>query len=82
MNAFPASIGPLESTGQMRMFASVSNLENGQSIPKCLTGCVCDPSKHTGNCAEESGQCECLPQFTGPNCDQCGLKWVGRNGQI
>lgn len=33
--------------------------------------CVCDPSKHTGNCAEETGKCECLPQFTGPNCDKC-----------
>ncbi|KAL3115246.1 hypothetical protein niasHT_010876 [Heterodera trifolii] len=33
--------------------------------------CRCDPTKHTGNCAESTGQCECLPQFTGPNCDQC-----------
>ncbi|KAI6239109.1 Laminin alpha [Aphelenchoides fujianensis] len=33
--------------------------------------CVCDPTKHTQNCAEETGVCECLPQFTGPNCDQC-----------
>uniref|UniRef100_A0A914HLW9 Uncharacterized protein n=1 Tax=Globodera rostochiensis TaxID=31243 RepID=A0A914HLW9_GLORO len=33
--------------------------------------CRCDPTKHTGNCAEESGNCECLAQFTGPNCDQC-----------
>lgn len=30
--------------------------------------CICDPKKHTQNCAEETGQCECLPQFTGPNC--------------
>ncbi|KAH7701646.1 laminin alpha [Aphelenchoides avenae] len=33
--------------------------------------CSCDPTKHTGNCADETGICECLPQFTGPNCDQC-----------
>ncbi|KAI1731321.1 laminin EGF domain-containing protein [Ditylenchus destructor] len=33
--------------------------------------CVCDPEKHTSNCAEETGECECKPQFTGPNCDQC-----------
>ncbi|KAI6235067.1 Laminin alpha [Aphelenchoides besseyi] len=35
--------------------------------------CVCDPTKHTQNCAEETGICECLPQFTGPNCDQCAV---------
>uniref|UniRef100_A0A0K0F7N6 Laminin subunit alpha-5 (inferred by orthology to a human protein) n=1 Tax=Strongyloides venezuelensis TaxID=75913 RepID=A0A0K0F7N6_STRVS len=33
--------------------------------------CSCDPSKHTGRCSEGTGKCECLPQFTGENCDQC-----------
>ncbi|KAI3421113.1 hypothetical protein GPALN_014738 [Globodera pallida] len=35
--------------------------------------CRCNPTKHTGNCAEESGNCECLAQFTGPTCDQCAV---------
>uniref|UniRef100_A0A915EU80 Laminin subunit alpha n=1 Tax=Ditylenchus dipsaci TaxID=166011 RepID=A0A915EU80_9BILA len=39
--------------------------------PDVCQACVCDPTKHTGNCAEETGKCECLPQFTGPECDQC-----------
>ncbi|CAD5221244.1 unnamed protein product [Bursaphelenchus xylophilus] len=33
--------------------------------------CDCDPGKHTHRCAEKTGKCECLPQFTGENCDQC-----------
>uniref|UniRef100_A0A7E4ULG0 Laminin subunit alpha-1 n=1 Tax=Panagrellus redivivus TaxID=6233 RepID=A0A7E4ULG0_PANRE len=33
--------------------------------------CQCDPTKHNGKCAAETGKCECLPQFTGENCDQC-----------
>lgn len=33
--------------------------------------CQCDPGKHLNKCAEETGVCECLPQFAGPNCDQC-----------
>ncbi|KAK0397427.1 hypothetical protein QR680_002123 [Steinernema hermaphroditum] len=33
--------------------------------------CSCDPSKHNGKCAEETGKCQCLPQFVGENCDQC-----------
>ncbi|TMS36985.1 hypothetical protein L596_004022 [Steinernema carpocapsae] len=33
--------------------------------------CSCDPSKHNGKCAEETGKCECLQQFVGENCDQC-----------
>lgn len=33
--------------------------------------CSCNPEKHTGACADGTGTCECLPQFTGPNCDQC-----------
>uniref|UniRef100_A0A915EV46 Uncharacterized protein n=1 Tax=Ditylenchus dipsaci TaxID=166011 RepID=A0A915EV46_9BILA len=29
--------------------------------PDVCQACVCDPTKHTGNCAEETGKCECLP---------------------
>ncbi|CAD5215290.1 unnamed protein product [Bursaphelenchus okinawaensis] len=35
--------------------------------------CDCDPAKHTHRCAEGTGKCECLPQFTGENCDQCAV---------
>uniref|UniRef100_A0A0N4ZLJ9 Laminin subunit alpha n=1 Tax=Parastrongyloides trichosuri TaxID=131310 RepID=A0A0N4ZLJ9_PARTI len=39
--------------------------------------CTCDPSKHTGNCRNDDGLCECLPQFTGPNCDKCSPGYYG-----
>uniref|UniRef100_A0A915PQH1 Laminin subunit alpha n=1 Tax=Setaria digitata TaxID=48799 RepID=A0A915PQH1_9BILA len=33
--------------------------------------CVCDPTKHTGDCEDETARCICKPQFTGENCDRC-----------
>ncbi|KAG8228153.1 hypothetical protein J437_LFUL002807 [Ladona fulva] len=35
--------------------------------------CHCDDYYSTGNCAEGTGQCECRPQFTPPNCDSCSF---------
>ncbi|VDK44418.1 unnamed protein product [Anisakis simplex] len=35
--------------------------------------CHCDPTKHTGICAEETAKCECKAQFVGENCDQCAM---------
>ncbi|XP_071835637.1 laminin subunit alpha-like isoform X2 [Apostichopus japonicus] len=39
--------------------------------PDICEPCDCDPYFSTGNCAPVTGQCECKPQFTGPDCDQC-----------
>lgn len=39
--------------------------------PQPCKVCDCDPDKHTGACAEETGKCECLPRFVGEDCDQC-----------
>uniref|UniRef100_A0A0N5ARB5 Laminin subunit alpha n=1 Tax=Syphacia muris TaxID=451379 RepID=A0A0N5ARB5_9BILA len=33
--------------------------------------CQCNPRIHSDICEEETGQCHCKPQFTGPNCDHC-----------
>ncbi|VDM61018.1 unnamed protein product [Angiostrongylus costaricensis] len=33
--------------------------------------CTCDPTKHTGNCEEGTGNCYCQPRFEGENCDRC-----------
>ncbi|XP_059055423.1 laminin subunit alpha [Achroia grisella] len=33
--------------------------------------CQCDLHYSTGNCAEETGQCECRKEFLPPNCDAC-----------
>ncbi|KAM3968484.1 laminin subunit alpha [Aphomia sociella] len=33
--------------------------------------CKCDLHYSTGNCAEETGQCECRKEFLPPNCDSC-----------
>uniref|UniRef100_A0A8R1I6V3 Laminin-like protein epi-1 n=2 Tax=Caenorhabditis japonica TaxID=281687 RepID=A0A8R1I6V3_CAEJA len=39
--------------------------------PQPCKACDCDPDKHTGSCAEETGKCECQARFVGENCDQC-----------
>ncbi|ULT96990.1 hypothetical protein L3Y34_005063 [Caenorhabditis briggsae] len=41
--------------------------------PQPCKACDCDPDKHTGSCAEETGKCECQARFVGENCDQCAL---------
>ncbi|CAK1588443.1 unnamed protein product [Parnassius mnemosyne] len=33
--------------------------------------CNCDLHYSTGNCEEETGRCECRPEFNPPNCDSC-----------
>lgn len=33
--------------------------------------CMCNTYFSTGNCAPITGQCECRPQFTGPDCERC-----------
>lgn len=39
--------------------------------------CVCDPQFSTGSCAEETGQCECRPEFLPPYCSSCNLGYYG-----
>ncbi|KAJ8032912.1 Laminin subunit alpha [Holothuria leucospilota] len=39
--------------------------------PDVCQACQCDPYFSTGNCAPITGQCECRPQFTGPDCGEC-----------
>lgn len=40
-------------------------------------GCDCEEFYSTGNCAEETGQCECRPQFLAPHCDDCSEGYFG-----
>ncbi|KAL1517260.1 hypothetical protein ABEB36_001047 [Hypothenemus hampei] len=35
--------------------------------------CQCNYHFSTGNCAENSGQCECRKEFQPPNCDSCSF---------
>ncbi|PIK40931.1 putative laminin subunit alpha [Apostichopus japonicus] len=39
--------------------------------PSVCEACDCDPYFSTGNCAPITGQCECRPRFTGPDCGEC-----------
>ena len=32
--------------------------------------CNCDSRYSTGNCAQNTGQCECKPQYAGKFCDR------------
>lgn len=36
-----------------------------------FVACNCDLHYSTGNCEEETGRCECRPEFNPPNCDSC-----------
>lgn len=39
--------------------------------------CDCDRFNLTGNCEEETGQCECRPEYLKPNCDDCAHGYYG-----
>ncbi|KAJ8668735.1 hypothetical protein QAD02_010398 [Eretmocerus hayati] len=39
--------------------------------------CNCELFYSTGNCMEGTGQCECRPEFTAPNCDSCSYGYFG-----
>ncbi|CRK95483.1 CLUMA_CG008952, isoform A [Clunio marinus] len=39
--------------------------------------CNCDYFYSTGNCEEETGHCECRPEFQAPNCDSCSEGYFG-----
>lgn len=39
--------------------------------------CDCENSHSTGNCAEETGQCECRKEYQEPNCDRCSFGYYG-----
>lgn len=43
---------------------------------KCLQifpACSCNYHWSTGNCEEETGQCECAPAYLAPRCDACNI---------
>ncbi|XP_011495348.1 PREDICTED: laminin subunit alpha [Ceratosolen solmsi marchali] len=39
--------------------------------------CNCDYFYSTGNCFDSTGQCECRPEYTAPNCDSCSYGYFG-----
>ncbi|GAB6025535.1 hypothetical protein CHUAL_011266 [Chamberlinius hualienensis] len=39
--------------------------------------CVCDLQFSTGSCADETGRCECRPEFLPPYCTSCNLGYYG-----
>lgn len=39
--------------------------------------CECNFFYSTGNCAEGTGQCECRPEFTPPDCSSCSFGYFG-----
>jgi laminin, alpha 3/5 len=45
--------------------------------PLTPTACNCDHFYSTGNCAEETGHCECRIEFQAPNCDSCAEGYFG-----
>ncbi|CAF1272511.1 unnamed protein product [Adineta steineri] len=53
--------------GYFRNFTrKVSDIDMCQS-------CKCNLKVSTGTCAEGTGKCECKPQFTGLECDECAV---------
>ncbi|XP_070555377.1 laminin subunit alpha-like [Ptychodera flava] len=45
--------------------------------PNVCQPCDCDYFYSTGSCAEETGQCECRPEYAGVNCDRCADGYYG-----
>lgn len=43
----------------------------------CPAACTCDRRFSTGRCFDGDGQCECLENYSGPNCDQCNEGFYG-----
>ncbi|XP_014209765.1 laminin subunit alpha isoform X2 [Copidosoma floridanum] len=39
--------------------------------------CKCDHFYSTGNCYDSTGQCECRPEYSAPNCDSCSYGYFG-----
>ncbi|XP_033329969.2 laminin subunit alpha [Megalopta genalis] len=39
--------------------------------------CNCNNFNLTGNCAEETGKCECRKEYKSPNCDSCNNRYFG-----
>lgn len=77
--------GHVENFGMIRMFANVSqctvHLKSKVEINRLIwfiskthsfyTACNCDAFSLTGNCTEETGQCECKIGYYGANCATC-----------
>lgn len=42
-----------------------------------MTACACDNFYSTGNCEEETGRCECRPEFEEPHCRSCSFGHFG-----
>lgn len=42
-----------------------------------ISACSCDYFYSTGNCAEGTGNCECRPEFTPPDCLSCNFGYFG-----
>lgn len=42
-----------------------------------ILACNCNHFYSTGNCAEETGLCECRPEFEAPHCDTCSYGYFG-----
>ncbi|XP_077991288.1 laminin subunit alpha-5-like [Glandiceps talaboti] len=45
--------------------------------PDVCQKCDCNFFYSTGSCADETGQCECRPEYAGPNCDRCADGYYG-----
>lgn len=44
---------------------------------RIFSACNCDSFFSTGNCEEESGRCECRPEFQAPDCQDCSYGHFG-----
>lgn len=74
----------MEGTGTKRMCANVSGshlqfVEQTLQLTFDLTfsACNCENFFSTGNCAEETGRCECRPEFQPPDCQACSYGHFG-----
>lgn len=79
------SIGHTESIGTKRMCADVRWSLYAKFWKKkwfnfncrIISACSCDNFFSTGNCEEESGRCECRPEFQAPDCQDCSYGHFG-----
>lgn len=42
-----------------------------------ITACTCDRRFSTGQCFDGDGRCQCLDNYSGPNCTQCNEGFYG-----